>query len=155
MPDDPDNSGLSDLYQEIIMDHRRSPRNEGLPAEHDHLADGFNPFCGDKVSVALKVEDDVIVDIGFEGEGCAISMASASLMTDSVKGRPVAEAVGMFDAFRDLLTNTGDGASADDLGDLEALAGVKAYPTRIKCAILSWHTFKAAIDKEAEPVTTE
>lgn len=151
----PDRSDLSDLYQEIIMDHRRSPRNQGLPAGHDHYADGFNPFCGDKVSVGLKVEDGVIVDVGFEGEGCAISIASASLMTESVMGRPVGEAVKIFDAFRGLLTGTGNGAGSDDLGDLEALAGVKAYPTRIKCAILSWHTLKAAIDRKAEPVSTE
>jgi nitrogen fixation NifU-like protein len=154
----PDLSNLSDLYQEIIMDHRRSPRNEGLPPEHDRHADGFNPFCGDKVSVGLNVEDGVIVDVGFEGEGCAISMASASLMTESVMGRPVDEAIKIFRAFRDLLTNT-DGAAgpddATDLGDLEALAGVKAYPTRIKCAILSWHTLKAAIDEEPEAVSTE
>ena len=151
----PDLSNLSDLYQEIIMDHRRSPRNEGLPSEHDHSADGFNPFCGDKVSIGIKAEDGAIVDVGFEGEGCAISMASASLMTESVMGRPVAEVIKMFDAFRDLLTSTDGSAGTDDLGDLEALAGVKAYPTRIKCATLSWHTLKAAIDKESEPVTTE
>ena len=154
----PDLSNLSDLYQEIIMDHRRSPRNEGLPPGHDHSAEGFNPFCGDKVSVGIKVEDGVIVDVGFEAEGCAISIASASLMTESVMGRPIGEAVKIFDAFRDLLTNTDGSASADasdDLGDLEALAGVKAYPTRIKCATLSWHTLKAAIDKDAESVSTE
>lgn len=154
----PDFSDLADLYQEIIMDHRRSPRNEGLPPGHDHSADGFNPFCGDKVSVGIKVEDGVIVDVGFEGEGCAISIASASLMTESVMGRPVDEAVKIFHAFRDLLTNTDGSASGDtpnDLGDLEALAGVKAYPTRIKCATLSWHTLKAAIDKKAKPVSTE
>ncbi len=151
----PDFSDLADLYQEIIMDHRRSPRNQGLPAGHDHYADGFNPFCGDRVSVGLKVEDGVIVDVGFEGEGCAISIASASLMTESVMGRPVSEAVKIFDSFRGLLTDTGNGAGSADLGDLEALAGVKAYPTRIKCAVLSWHTLKAAIDKEAQPVSTE
>ena len=154
----PDFSDLGDLYQEIIMDHRRSPRNQGLPAGHDHYADGFNPFCGDKVSVGLKVEDGIIVDVGFEAEGCAISIASASLMTESVMGRPLGEAIKIFRAFRELLTNTDGTAGVDDpndLGDLEALAGVKAYPTRIKCAILSWHTLKAAIDRKAEPVSTE
>lgn len=142
------------------MDHRRSPRNEGLPPEHDHSAEGFNPFCGDKVSVGIKIEDGVIVDVGFEGEGCAISIASASLMTESVMGRPVGEAVKIFDSFRSLLTNTGEAAGQDDdlldeVGDLGALAGVKAFPTRIKCAILSWHTLKAALDQKAEPITTE
>ena len=154
----PDLSNLGELYQEIIMDHRRSPRNEGLPDGHDHYADGFNPFCGDRVAVGLKVEDGVIVDVGFEGEGCAISMASASLMTDSVMGRPVAEAVKIFEGFRNLLTSTNGTDATDaavDLGDLEALAGVKAFPTRIKCAILSWHTLKAAIDDKGRPVTTE
>ncbi len=155
MPEFSGNSELSDLYQEIIMDHRRSPRNEGLPAEHDHSADGYNPFCGDKVSVGLKIDDGVIVDVGFEGEGCAISMASASLMTESVMGLPVQEATDKFEAFRRLLTDTEGEPGGADLGDLEALAGVKAYPTRIKCAILSWHTLKAAIDKDAKPVSTE
>lgn len=147
---------LSDLYQEIIMDHRRNPRNEGLPAEHTHTADGFNPFCGDKVSVALIIEDGSITDVGFTGEGCAISIASASLMTEAVSGKSVEEATASFEGFRALLTD-GDRKLPDgvDLGDLEALAGVRAYPTRIKCATLSWHTLKSALDKESAPATTE
>ena len=143
---------VSDLYQAIIMDHRNSPRNHGKPEILDHEADGFNPFCGDRVSVGLRIEDGVITDIGFDGEGCAISTASASLMTDSVKGKSVEDATTMFAGFRDLLTGKDPVA---DLGDLEALAGVKAFPTRIKCAILSWHTFKAALDKSGDTVTTE
>ena len=147
---------LSDLYQEIIMDHRRNPRNEGLPAEHTHTADGFNPFCGDKVSVALIIEDGSITDVGFTGEGCAISIASASLMTEAVSGKSVEEATASFEGFRALLTD-GDRKLPDgvDLGDLEALAGVRAYPTRIKCATLSWHTLKSALDKESASATTE
>ncbi|NQW16248.1 MAG: SUF system NifU family Fe-S cluster assembly protein [Chloroflexi bacterium] len=145
---------LSDLYQEIIMDHRRNPRNEGLPADHTHTADGFNPFCGDKVSVAVKIEDGSIIDVGFSGEGCAISMASASLMTEAVSGKSIDDATASFEAFRKLLTD-GDTSGGVDLGDLEALAGVRAYPTRIKCAILSWHTFKSALENDSAPVTTE
>ena len=147
---------LSDLYQEIIMDHRRNPRNEGLPAEHTHTAEGFNPFCGDKVSVGLKIKDGSITEVGFTGEGCAISLASASLMTEAVSGKSVDEAISSFQGFRALLTD-GDGDVPDgiDLGDLEALAGVRAYPTRIKCAILSWHTLKSALDNISAPVTTE
>ncbi len=147
---------LSDLYQEIIMDHRRNPRNEGLPAEHTHTAEGFNPFCGDKVSVGLKIKDGSITEVGFTGEGCAISLASASLMTEAVSGKSVDEAISSFQGFRALLTD-GDGDVPDgiDLGDLEALAGVRAYPTRIKCAILSWHTLKSALDNKSAPVTTE
>ncbi len=143
---------VSDLYQAIIMDHRNSPRNLGKPENLDHEADGFNPFCGDRVSVGLRVEDGVITDIGFDGEGCAISTASASLMTETVMGKSIADAVTVFDGFRELLTG---GESSSDLGDLEALAGVKAFPTRIKCAILSWHTLKAALDKSDDTVTTE
>ncbi len=147
---------LSDLYQEIIMDHRRNPRNEGLPKDHTHTADGFNPFCGDKVSVAVKIEDGSIADVGFKGEGCAISMASASLMTETVSGKSVDDATASFEAFRTLLTDgVGDNSEDLDIGDAGALAGVRAYPTRIKCAILSWHTFKSALDNEAAPVTTE
>ncbi len=147
---------LSDLYQEIIMDHRRNPRNEGLPADHTHTADGFNPFCGDKVSVALNIENGSITEVGFTGEGCAISMASASLMTEAVSGKSVDEAIASFEGFRALLTDGDAERTGDvDLGDLEALAGVRAYPTRIKCAILSWHTLKSALDNESAPVTTE
>jgi len=136
------------------MDHRRNPRNEGLPADHTHTADGFNPFCGDKVSVAVKIEDGSIIDVGFSGEGCAISMASASLMTEAVSGKSIDDATASFEAFRKLLTD-GDTSGGVDLGDLEALAGVRAYPTRIKCAILSWHTFKSALENDSAPVTTE
>ena len=138
------------------MDHRRNPRNEGLPAEHTHTAEGFNPFCGDKVSVGLKIKDGSITEVGFTGEGCAISLASASLMTEAVSGKSVDEAISSFQGFRALLTD-GDGDVSDgiDLGDLEALAGVRAYPTRIKCAILSWHTLKSALDNKSAPVTTE
>ena len=138
------------------MDHRRNPRNEGLPADHTHTADGFNPFCGDKVSVAVKIEDGTLIELGFTGEGCAISMASASLMTETVSGKSVEDATASFEAFRSLLTNgTGEIPEDFDLGDAGALAGVRAYPTRIKCAILSWHTFKSALDDDPAPVTTE
>ncbi len=138
------------------MDHRRNPRNEGLPADHTNTAEGFNPFCGDKVSVAVKIEDGTIADVGFSAEGCAISVASASLMTETVFGKSVKDAIASFEAFRKLLTD-GEGDPQDELvlGDAGALAGVRAYPTRIKCAILSWHTLKSALDNDSASVTTE
>ena len=145
---------LRELYQQTIFDHYRRPRNFGRPAGANREAQGYNPLCGDKVTVYLRVADGVVQDAGFEGEGCAISTASASLMTESLKGRPQAEALRLLDAFQQMVTGTGP---AGELGKLEALAGVREFPTRIKCATLAWHAMRAALEQEhgQEAVTTE
>jgi len=149
-------SDLSDLYQEVILDHNRRPRNFGpLPAANRH-AFGHNPLCGDQLTVFLQVEDDVIRDIRFEGSGCAISKASASLMTDAVKGRGLVETLSMFDQFHAMVTTPLDRqVDPDVLGKLTVLAGVREFPVRIKCASLAWHTLKAAITGSQLPAKTE
>ena len=126
-------SDLGDLYQQLILDHNRNPRNFQQPAAANRHAEGYNPLCGDRFSVYLQVEDGVIRDVGFQGMGCAISKASASLMTEAVKGKPKAEAETMFQAFRDMLAG---GANAP--GKLAAFSGVRAFPSRVKCANLAW-----------------
>ena len=147
---------LRELYQEIVMDHNRRPRNFHKLEEANRTADGFNPLCGDQIDLYLIVEDDVITDVGFEGVGCAISKASASMMTESVKGKRVAEAENIFDAFRHMITRKPDeGFDADMLGDLEILSGVSGYPARIKCATLSWHTLKSALNGQGKQIKTE
>lgn len=143
---------LRDLYQEVIFDHCRQPRNYGRPGAANHAAEGYNPLCGDKVKVYLQLEDGVIVNAGFEGTGCAISTASASLMTEMIKGKSKLQALGLLNRFHDLVTA---GATAHDLGKLAALAGVREFPQRVKCATLAWHTMKAALENTAETVTTE
>lgn len=148
---------LADLYQELIVDHNRRPHNHGELDPADRHADGYNPLCGDKVRIMVNLTDDhTIRDIRFTGSGCAISTASASLMTDAVKGKTIAEAKGIFEQFHDLVTIE-DAAAADGsgLGKLQALAGVRKYPARVKCATLAWHTLIAALDQSAEPVSTE
>ena len=148
-------SELSDLYQELILDHNRSPRNFRKLAK-GKKAEGHNPLCGDRVHVYLDVEGDRIADIAFEGSGCAISTASASLMTEALKGRSVEEARRLFHGFHDLLTAGGD---AEGLGKLAVFAGVREYPIRIKCATLAWHAVQAALDQPLDekphPVSTE
>lgn len=153
---------LSELYQEIILDHNRAPRNFGELEKANRRADGNNPLCGDQVTVTLVVDGDRIVDVAFRGRGCAISTASASLMTEMVKGRTVAEAETLFARLRDLLTGkageeTGgqDDLLEGELGKLAALAGVRDYPSRVKCATLAWHTLQAALAETADTVTTE
>ena len=147
---------LRELYQEIVMDHNRRPRNFHKLEEANRTADGFNPLCGDQINLYLIVEDDVITNVGFEGVGCAISKASASMMTESVKGKSVAEAEKTFDAFRHMSTRLpGEDFDADMLGDLEILSGVSEYPARIKCATLSWHTLKSALKGQGERIKTE
>ena len=148
-------AGLSDLYQEILLEHNSKPRNFRKLDEATKSADGFNPLCGDEVTVFLKVTDDVITDVSFQGSGCAISRASASMMTESVKGQSVAQAAEMFDAFHLMMTDPDAELDYDTLGDLECLAGVIAFPTRIKCAVLAWHTLRAAMDGSTSAVTTE
>ncbi len=147
-------SDLSDLYQEILLEHNRRPRNFKTLDDPTHQADGFNPLCGDQISLQLKVGDDKVNDVGFQGHGCAISRASASLLTQAVKGATSDETMAMFDEFHKMLTEPDAELDIDLLGDLEMLAGVIAYPTRIKCAILAWHTLKAAMDGE-NVATTE
>jgi nitrogen fixation NifU-like protein len=148
-------SDLGDLYQELILDHKKSPRNFGeLEHEHAHHADGVNPLCGDKVRVFLVVDDGVVSDVRFTGQGCAISTASASLMTEAVKGKSVEQAHALFATFHGLVA----GESVEDpapLGKLEAFAGVREFPMRVKCATLPWHTLEAALGGDDAPVSTE
>lgn len=152
---------LSDLYQEIILDHNRRPRNFGALTEPDRKAEGYNPLCGDRVTVFLKLgEGGRIDDISFLGSGCAISTASASLMTESMKGRTVDEAQAMFGKVHDLFTRDSAAAeSDDDLGKLAALSGVRNYPMRVKCATLAWHALRSALAAapagEPEPAPAE
>ena len=147
--------GLNDLYQEILLDHNSKPRNFRKLEEANRSADGYNPLCGDQIQLYLKVEDDKIIDVAFQGTGCAISRASASMLTQSVKGQSVERAQEIFDAFHNMLTEPDAELDYDTLDDLECLAGVSEFPTRIKCAVLAWHTLRAALDGKTEGVTTE
>jgi nitrogen fixation NifU-like protein len=144
-------ANLRELYQEIILDHSRHPRHFGALAEANHVAEGHNPLCGDRVKVYLKTDEaDRIADIAFEGRGCAISVASASLMTDMLKGRTVAEAEQLMGGFLKLVKGEDTAAlDADDREHLEVMAGVSAFPMRVKCATLAWHAMKAALDGES------
>ncbi|CAM2929033.1 Fe-S cluster assembly sulfur transfer protein SufU [Legionella worsleiensis] len=145
---------LRELYQEIIIDHNRNPRNHHAMAEATAQANGFNPLCGDKLTVYAKIVDQVITDLSFVGCGCAISQASASLMTDSLKGKTVNEAHDLFHRFHNMLTlDEAEQFSATD--KLTVLAGVKAFPARVKCATLAWHTLEAALNKDTSIVKTE
>lgn len=148
-------SELEELYQEIVMEHNRQPRNFREPAGANRRANGFNPFCGDMVTLFLEVDDDMIADVGFQGSGCAISKASASMLTESVKGRSTPEAAHLFDAFHRMLTDGPDDRDAEALGDLEVLAGVSSFPTRVKCATLPWHALRSALEGSEETVKTE
>ena len=148
-------SDLSDLYQEILLEHNSKPRNYRKLDDATIYADGYNPLCGDQYTLYLKLEDDIIVDVGFQGAGCAISKASASMLTQRIKGMTVEEAEDMFNEFRKMLTEPGAELDYDKLEDLEMLAGVSEYPTRIKCAILVWHTLRAALEGKQDVVTTE
>ena len=145
---------LRDLYQEVILDHNRRPRNFGGLPNANREAEGHNPLCGDRVTVHLHVEDGRVQDISFEGVGCAISTASASLMTEAVKGRTVEEARRIFHGFHDLLTRE-TAADLEKLGKLAVFSGVREYPMRVKCATLAWHTLQAALDQKDHPVSTE
>jgi len=140
-------SDLSDLYQEVILDHNRRPRNFHALAEPSHSAEGYNPLCGDRLTLYLKVNGDTIEDVSFEGAGCAISKASASLMTDAVKGRTRAEAEALFARFHRMVTTPPD-QPVEEMGKLSSLAGVREFPVRVKCASLAWHTLKAAFSNE-------
>jgi nitrogen fixation protein NifU and related proteins len=146
-------SALDELYQEVILDHNRRPRNFRTIEEGRH-AEGYNPLCGDRLTVYLRIQGDRIQDASFQGSGCAISKASASLMTDIVKGKTIAEAEALFERFHRLITRSADDP-VDDLGKLSVFAGVRQYPARVKCASLAWHTLRAATDARNEVVSTE
>jgi len=147
---------LSELYQQVILDHNRRPRNFGKLDGATAKADGHNPMCGDRVTVHVRIEGDRIAGISFEGTGCAISKASASLMTGAVAGKPVNEAEDLFRRFQALVTgDPGAAAKAAELGSLAALGGVRAFPARIKCAILAWHALHAAISSNEGSISTE
>ena len=149
-------SELDDLYQEVILDHNKRPRNRGEMTDADRQARGYNPFCGDRVTVFLKIKDGIVHEVRFEGSGCAISTASASLMTECVKGRTLEEAKAMFAKFHGLVTGEPvETSEGPDLGKLEVFSGVCKYPARVKCATLAWHTVKAAIENGDETVSTE
>lgn len=146
---------LRELYQEVIIDHGRRPRNFGPLPDANRHAEGFNPLCGDEIRLHLKTRDGVIEDARFEGVGCAISTASASLMTEALKGRTEADAMALFAGFHTLITG-GHAEHADmPLGKLTVLAGVTEFPTRVKCATLAWHTLEAALKGQTRPVSTE
>ena len=148
-------SDLSELYQEILLEHNSKPRNFRKLEQATQSAEGYNPLCGDRITLYLNLEDGVIADVGFQGSGCAISRASASMLTQSIKGQSVAKAQEIFEAFHKMLTEPGAEMDYEILGDLETLSGVIAFPTRIKCAVLAWHTMQAALDCQSEAVTTE
>jgi len=149
-------SELGELYQELILEHNRHPSNYRKLDGADRTAEGYNPLCGDKVTLFLKLKDEVISDVSFLGSGCAISKASASLLTETVKGKSASEAEEIFEAFRRMVTREpGSDYHTEKLGDLEVLAGVSAFPLRVKCATLSWHTLKAAIKGEEGTVLPE
>jgi len=146
---------LRELYQEVILDHSRQPRNFREEHSASRKAEGYNPLCGDKATVYLTLEGDVLRDVSFVGKGCSISTASASMMTESLEGKTRAEAEALFQRFRGLLTGEPPAAGAPDLGKLEVFSGVCEFPVRIKCASLPWHTLHAALEGDATPVSTE
>ena len=145
---------LKELYRDVILDHNKRPRNFGKLEPSDAQADGHNPLCGDRLTVFLKMDGDRVEDIRFEGKGCAISTASASLMTEAIKGKDKTQISGLFNKVHSLLT-TQEAVADSSLGKLAALSGVREYPARVKCASLCWHTLNAALDKGAATVSTE
>jgi nitrogen fixation NifU-like protein len=147
-------SDLRELYQQVILDHHKKPRNFHTLEHANRRAEGFNPLCGDKISLQLVVDEEGVVrEVGFQGSGCAISTASASMMTDALKGKTIAELERLFKSFHDLVTGSGD--ESVDLGKLSVFAGVREYPVRVKCATLAWHTLLAALRGSTETVATE
>jgi len=144
---------LNDLYQEVILDHNKRPRNFRVMEAPSHHAEGFNPLCGDQLSLTLRVDGNTISDVAFQGSGCAISKASASLMTDAIKGKSLDEADALFQRFHSMVT-TPPAQPVENMGKLSVLAGVREFPVRVKCASLAWHTLKAALDRK-ELISTE
>jgi nitrogen fixation NifU-like protein len=148
-------SDLTELYQELIRDHSKKPRNLREIENPDRKLEGYNPLCGDRFTVYLDLEGDTIKDVSFKGSGCAISTASASLMTQAVKGKSRAEAERLFGAFHDLLTSEEAAGRGTELGKLAVFSGVRKFPVRVKCATLAWHTLNAALHGESDSVSTE
>ena len=148
-------SGLNDLYQEILLEHNSKPRNFRVVEPHTHYKEGFNPLCGDRILLYMDVKDDVVVDIGFQGSGCAISRASTSMLTETIMGQKIEDINQVFEEVHKMLTEPGAELDVNLLGDLEMLSGFTDFPVRIKCAMLSWHTLKSLIDNSSEPVSTE
>ena len=149
-------SDLSSLYQEVILDHSKRPRNFHAIENADHHADGYNPLCGDKVTIYLHMADNRIADISFQGSGCAISTASASILTETLKGKTRAEAEALFAAFHNLVTGRAENsANAPDLGKLAVFSGVAEFPVRVKCASLAWHTLRSALQGSPAVASTE
>jgi nitrogen fixation NifU-like protein len=146
---------LRDLYQQLIVDHSKRPRNFRIIENPTRRVDGYNPLCGDRLVLYLRLEDGVIRDISFQGAGCAISTASASLLTEALKGKTPAEAETLFESFHELVTGLQPAHDGAKLGKLEAFSGVCDYPTRVKCATLVWHTLRAALKGEGKAVSTE
>jgi nitrogen fixation protein NifU and related proteins len=146
-------SDLRELYQQVILDHNRRPRNFRRLANANRTAEGFNPLCGDRIALELSVEGGVVRDAAFQGAGCAISKAAASMMTTSVIGKPEAEVSALFHRVHAMLTGVADDDA--EVGKLAVFAGVREFPSRIKCATLAWHTLQAALSRAAEPVSTE
>lgn len=146
---------LRDLYQEVIFDHNRNPRNFRVMDHANRIVEGFNPLCGDRLTLYLDIEDNTIRDASFQGSGCAISTASVSLMTEIVKGKTESEALTLFDIFHKITTGSDEDIKLEELGKLQVLAGVRQYPARVKCATLAWHTLDAAIKNQDQTVTTE
>ena len=150
------NEELRELYQQVILDHNKSPRNFRVIEHPSHHAEGYNPLCGDRIDVFVTVNDGIVEDISFQGKGCAISKASASLMSSIVKGKSVEEAEKLFEKFHDLITGKlGDNPDVEEIGKLAVLAGVKDFPARVKCASLAWHTMINALKEEKEIISTE
>jgi nitrogen fixation NifU-like protein len=148
-------SDLRELYQDLIKDHSKKPRNFRALAEGSRHVEGFNPLCGDHFTVYLQMDGDVVQDIAFQGSGCAISTSSASLMTQALKGKTRSEAEALFQKFHALLTSDTESASDAELGKLAVFAGVRKFPVRVKCASLAWHTFRAALEGNEKAVSTE
>ena len=146
---------LRELYQEVIFDHNRNPRNFRVMEDANRKVEGFNPLCGDRLTLYLKVKDGIIEDASFQGQGCAISTASVSLMTELVKGRTEQEAEELFEVLHKITTSQDDVVNLEALGKLAVLAGVRDYPARVKCATLAWHTLVAALKNDRDTVTTE
>ncbi len=146
---------LRELYQEVIFDHNRNPRNFRVMADANRRVEGFNPLCGDRLTLYLKVEDGTIKDASFQGQGCAISTASVSLMTELIKGQTEQEAEELFEVLHKIITSQDEAVNLEELGKLAVLAGVREYPARVKCATLAWHTLVAALKNDRDTVTTE
>jgi nitrogen fixation NifU-like protein len=153
---DPVNGDLRDLYQEVILDHNRHPRNFRVLPEANCTAEGYNPLCGDRVEVYLRVEDERVQEVSFQGSGCAISTASASLMTEALRGKTVAEAHDLFHGFHDMVVRgVTRETGTDALDQLAVFSGVREFPIRVKCATLAWHAVEAALNRREQPVSTE